>query len=221
MQVIYPQLEELYIVITNDFYKMYMEKTDENAKEKLDLEKNNLNIKDKIKQLKIFISKNKAKNINDSDIFQFLSTYIENIDKFFTKEKIEKIEVQYADQYCLSYIALVFFKFFCDDKEDIKDLFSFDVDKYEHFSKFIIHYSLFNQIKDFYEENSISVLNEYKFYKNLYLNIIIKFDNDSIFYPKSNEEEHKKTENKKENAKKIEKQALKRKKKIATLKKKK
>ena len=39
MQVIYPQLEELYIVITNDFYKMYMEKTDENAKEKLDLEK--------------------------------------------------------------------------------------------------------------------------------------------------------------------------------------
>ena len=100
MQVIYPQLEELYIVITNDFYKMYMEKTDENAKEKLDLEKNNLNIKNKI-----FILKNKEKIYNDSDIIQFLSTYIENIDKFFTKEKIEKIEVQYSDQYCLSYIV--------------------------------------------------------------------------------------------------------------------
>ena len=203
MQVIYPQLEELYVVKTNDFYKMYLEKTDENVKY-LDSEKNNLNIKDKIEQLKIFISKNKAKNINDFDIVQFLSTYIENIDNFFTKEKKEKIEVQYADQYCLSYIALVFFKFFCDDKKDIKDLFSFNIDKYEYFSKFIIHYSLLNQIKDFYEENSISVLNEYKFNKNLYLNIIIKFDNDSIFYPKSNEEEHKKTENEKENANKIE-----------------
>ena len=202
MQVIYPQLEELYMVITNDFYKIYLDKKGENTKEKLDSEKNNLNIKDKIELLKIFISKNKTKNINNSDIIYFLSKYIDNIDSFFSKEKIERIEVQYVDQYCLSYIALVYFNFFCNDKEDIKELFQFNIDKYEHFSKFIIHYSLLNQIKDIYEENSISVLNNNKIYKNLFINLIIKFDNDSIFYPKSYEEEHEKIEKVKENANK-------------------
>ena len=203
MEVIYPQLEELYMVITNDFYNLSLEKRGENTTEKLESEKNILKIKDKIKQLKIFISKNKTKNINDSDIIQFLSKYINIIDTFFTKEKIEKIEVQYADQYCLSYLALVFFKFFCDDNEDMKELFQFNIDKYENFSKFINHYSLFKQIKGIYEENSISVLNECKIDKNLFIYLIIKFDNDSIFYPKSNEEGHKKIENEKENANKI------------------
>ena len=203
MEVIYPQLEELYMVITNDFYNLSLEKRGENTTEKLESEKNILKIKDKIKQLKIFISKNKTKNINDSDIIQFLSKYINIIDTFFTKEKIEKIEVQYADQYCLSYLALVFFKFFCDDNEDMKELFQFNIDKYENFSKFIIHYSLFKQIKGIYEENSISVLNECKIYKNLFIYLIIKFDNDSIFHPKSNEEEYEKIENEKENANKI------------------
>ena len=202
MEVIYPQLEELYKVITNDFYKMYLEKKDENAKEKLDSEKNNLNIKDKIEQLKIFISKNKTKNINDFDIIQFLSKYIDIIDSFYSKEKIEEIEVQYADQYCLSYIALVFFKFFCDDKEDLNELFHFNINKYQHFSEFITHYSLLRQMKLIYEEISFPVLEEFKIYKDLFINLIKKFDNDSIFYPKSNEGEHEKTENEKENVNK-------------------
>ena len=143
MQAIYPQLEELFKVITNDCFILYLEKTGENLEEAFESKKNNLNIKDKIEKLKSFNSKSKTKNINDFDINQFLAKYIDNMHTFFSKEKIEKIEVQYADEYCLSYIALVYFKFLCVDKVDINELFEFKIDEYEHFSKFIIHYSLF------------------------------------------------------------------------------
>jgi len=40
MEVIYPQLEELYMVITNDFYNLSLEKRGENTTEKLEYEKN-------------------------------------------------------------------------------------------------------------------------------------------------------------------------------------
>ena len=59
MEVIYPQLEELYKVITNDCYILYFEKKGENIEETFGSKKNNLNIKDKIEKLKLFISKRK------------------------------------------------------------------------------------------------------------------------------------------------------------------
>ena len=120
-------------------------------------------------------------------MFQFLSKYIYYMDAFLSEKIIEKIDVQYADEYCLPYIALVCFKFFCDDKIDINELLKFKIDKYEHFQKFISHYKLLEQILIEFEEKVTPLLNNNKFDNNLFIKLIIKIDYDGKFYPKLNE----------------------------------
>ena len=120
-------------------------------------------------------------------MFQFLSKYIYYMDAFLSEKIIEKIDVQYADEYCLPYIALVCFKFFCDDKIDINELLKFKIDKYEHFQNFISHYKLLEQILIEFEEKVTPLLNNNKFDNNLFIKLIIKIDYDGKFYPKLNE----------------------------------
>ena len=188
MQPIYPQLEELYTAITKDCFKLYLEKEGKKIKKKYKSKKHNIiTIKDKIKELKLFISKSNGKNIKDSEMFQFLSKYIYYMDAFLSEKIIEKIDVQYADEYCLPYIALVCFKFFCDDKIDINELLKFKIDKYEHFQNFISHYKLLEQILIEFEEKVTPLLNNNKSDNNLFIKLIIKFDYDGKFYPKLNE----------------------------------
>ena len=188
MQPIYPQLEELYTVITKDCFKLYSEKEGKKIKKKYKSKKHNIiTIKDKIKELKLFISKSNGKNIKDSEMFQFLSKYIYYMDAFLSEKIIKKIDVQYADEYCLPYIALVCFKFFCDDKIDINELLKFKIDKYDHFQNFISHYKLLEQILIEFEEKVTPLLNNNKSDNNLFIKLIIKFDYDGKFYPKLNE----------------------------------
>ena len=184
MSKVFPKLEELYIAIINDCYIFFLENSQKNISEKeLNKKKEEqIDVIDAIKILYDSMKNYQPKNDKFIDIIQFASNYIYNIYEFFAKEKIDNIEVKYFHEYCLAYIALVGYEnFFIDKVED--ELFSFQIEKHKFFYKLLNDYSILTEMKKYYESNSNQIKEKFNSDKNLYLNLIIKFDADSRFYP--------------------------------------
>lgn len=184
MSLLFPTSQELYKTITNDCFAFFLEQNNEKSiKELYKTKKNNISIKDKLNKLKLIISDNKANNQKHSDIIHFTSKYINIMHAFFEKDKIDNSEVRFLHQYCLSYISLVGFRCLFSNNINDDQIFKFQVNEYKEFSKFLIYYSITEQVQNFYEENSIQIQADFKDSDNLYLNLIIKFDADRLFYP--------------------------------------
>ena len=184
MSKVFPKLEELYIAIINDCYIFFLENSQKNISEnELNKKKSEqIDVIDAIKILYDSMKNYQPKNDKFIDIIQFASNYIYNIYEFFAKEKIDNIEVKYFHEYYLAYIALVGYEnFFIDKVED--ELFSFQIEKHKFFYKLLNDYSILTEMKKYYESNSNQIKEKFNSDKNLYLNLIIKFDADSRFYP--------------------------------------
>jgi len=185
MSIILPKLKELYIAIINDCYAFLLEqnkKVENSIKVSFEIEQKDINYK--LNKLKLCISDIEINNKKYSDLIYFSSIYIYNICKFFEEEEINSnLELKYYDEFCLSYIALVGFRFFFINNINDNKLFKFQIDEYNKFSEFLSKYLILEEIKTYYEEFSIPIQNEFKDSKNLYINLIGRFDPEYLFYP--------------------------------------
>ena len=204
MSKVFPKLEELFIAIINDCYIFFLEHSQKNISEKELIKKKEeqIDVIDAIKILNSSMVNYQPKNNKFIDIIQFASNYIYNIYEFFSQEKIYSSEVKYFHEYCLAYIALVGYEnIFINIEGD--ELFSFQFEKHKFFSKLLDDYSVLTEIKKYYENYSNQIKEKFNLGRNLYLNLIIKFDADSRFYPlliQEKQDEYLK-ETKKENKK--------------------
>ena len=204
MSKVFPKLEELFIAIINDCYIFFLEHSQKNISEKELIKKKEeqIDVIDAIKILNSSMVNYQPKNNKFIDIIQFASNYIYNIYEFFSQEKIYSSEVKYFHEYCLAYIALVGYEnIFINIEGD--ELFSFQFEKHKFFSKLLDDYSVLTEIKNYYENYSNQIKEKFNLDRNLYLNLIIKFDADSRFYPlliQEKQDEYLK-ETKKENKK--------------------
>ena len=172
MSTIFPTFDELYKAIINDCYKILS--VQQNGKDK-SLTDNQINIIYKINALKSNIIDNKSKNDKYSDIISFTSIYINNLSIFFSKNEIDDIYVEYADVYCLAYIALVGFKFNLINNLQNDEIFSFKFTNYENFSNILLKHQI--------SEEHLNLIRS-KSNNNIYLNFIKEFDPENQFYPK-------------------------------------
>jgi len=204
MSKVFPKLDELYIAIINDCYIFFLENSKKNISEKELIKKKEeqIDVIDAIKILNSSMQNYQPKNDKFFDILSFTSYYIYSIYEFFSSEKIDNIEVKYFHEYCLAYIALVGYEnFFINSGDD--ELFSFQCEKHKFFYKLLNDYSVLTEMKKYYESNANQIKEKFSSDKNLYLNLVIKFDADSRFYPlliQEKQDEYLK-ETKKENKK--------------------
>ena len=145
--------------------------------------KNKSDILDILVLIKSNISANKSKLKQYSDITSFSLEYFNTTPEFFARNDISNNEVRYANDFCLSYIALIGFRnVFVDLEED--EIFIFQSEKYSYFSEFLNKYNILTDIKNFYEKYSNEIKVKYYNDKNLYLYLIIRFDSSFQFYQK-------------------------------------
>ena len=179
MSTIFPTFDELYKAIINDCYKILS--VQQNGKDK-SLTDNQINIIYKINALKSNIIDNKSKSDKYSDIISFTSIYINNLSIFFSKNEIDDIYVEYADVYCLAYIALVGFKHNLINNLENDEILSFKFTNYENFSNILVKYNISEQIIGYYQEH-LNLIRS-KSNNNIYLNLIKEFDPENQFYHK-------------------------------------
>ena len=139
MSTLFPSFDELYKDIINDCYKILSSQQNEKDKNPTD---NQISIFYKINELKSNIIDNKSKNNKYSDIISFISMYINNLSIFFSKNEIDDIYVEYADVYCLAYIALVGFKYNLINNLENDEILSFKFTNYENFSNILVKYNI-------------------------------------------------------------------------------
>ena len=183
MSKIFPKFVELYTAIIKDCHKIYLQNVYNKVVKKIKQE----NIKDILNKLELYCVNHSQKNNKYSDLTSFTLKYFNKISNFFRQNEKNNIEAKYLDYYCLSYISLVGFNCYFTDIKNDDELFLFKQDKYINFTELIKKLNA-NQLKEFYELHSKNIKNEYQNDKNLYLNLIIKFDADYQFHTKLIEE---------------------------------
>ena len=132
MSKVFPKLEELYIVLANDCYLLFLiqnfEKKKNIIKKLYQQRKNKSDILDILVLIKSNISANKSKLKKYSDITSFSLEYFNTISEFFARNDISNNEVRYANDFCLSYIALIGFRNVLVDLEE-DEIFIFQSEK--------------------------------------------------------------------------------------------
>ena len=185
-KVVFPKLEELYIVITNDWYINFLIQANKDAKNSVKefymQRTNKADIINILNLLKGFMSKSEPKDKKYSSITSFTSIYLNKILNFFSQKEVINIEVKLAHQYCLAYIALAGLECFFINLDD-DELFGFHLIKYKNYSNFLEKYTLSTSMKNFYEKNSTQLKQNNNIETNQYLNLIITFDADYQFSP--------------------------------------
>ena len=149
MPIIFPKFDELYEVIINDCLEIYSE---QNKLKSNNSKKDNLDIIDKIYELKYSLRENKSKNKKFSDIVLFLSFYLNDIKNFFIDKERNNSKVEFAEDFCLAYILLTGYRFNLINKIETEELFMLQLKYYKNFSNFLKYYTLTEQIKKRYNE---------------------------------------------------------------------
>ena len=186
----FPKLEELYSAIVNDCYTFISKKMKEDNKtpnKELTILEKDKNILEKLNTLQLHFPTADLYDRKYIYIANFCSLFIKKIYDFFSKNE-PNVEVRYSSDYCLAYIALLGFRdiLFNDVKDD--EIFVLDLKEYTNFSKILDNYNISEPLKKDYEENSLYIKefnnNINNVNNNLYIDFILRFDCDKIYYPK-------------------------------------
>ena len=173
----FPKLYELYEVIINDCYKIFSLQQKEKDKNSVE---GPIDLINKIETLKLNIKDNKYNNQKYPDIISFSLKYINNIFTFFLNKEENNIDVEYIDDYCLAYIALVGFRYNLIKKIEEDELFLFELKNYENYSNFLTKYNIKDQVIQYYKELSNPLKNSI----NIEIITLIKvFDAEKKFFP--------------------------------------
>ena len=173
----FPKLEELYSAIVNDCYAFISKKMKEDNKtpnKELTILEKDKNILEKLNTLQLHFPTADLYDRKYIYIANFCSLFIKKIYDFFSKNE-PNVEVRYSSDYCLAYIALL-------------GIFVLDLKEYTNFSKILDDYNISESLKIDYEENSLYIKefnnNINNVNNNLYIDFILRFDCDKIYYPK-------------------------------------
>ena len=186
----FPKLEELYSAIVNDCYTFISKKMKEDNKtpnKELTILEKDKNILEKLNTLQLHFPTADLYDRKYIYIANFYSLFIKKIYDFFSKNE-PNVEARYSSDYCLAYIALLGFRdiLFNDVKDD--EIFVLDLKEYTNFSKILDNYNISEPLKEYYEENSLYIKefnnNINNVNNNLYIDFILRFDCDKIYYPK-------------------------------------
>ena len=190
-----PKSDELYMAIINDMYFILFEACDSKVKisikKFLDVNKDIPEINNKIYLLKLYLSDEDLHKNKDETIIHLTLNYILYIE--YSLKHYDFKNVQFIEDFCLAYLALVCFRFIYVINRQNEQFLSFDLTFFDNYSALIENYQITVKIKAFYEKKAFPLSNK----ENKYIELLKIFDINKIISLKNGQEEEKINQNNK------------------------